>query len=30
MMGDAGKARAAQYFSLERMINDHSDLYRSL
>jgi len=30
MMGDAGKARAAQYFSLERMIRDHSDLYRSL
>jgi glycosyltransferase involved in cell wall biosynthesis len=30
MMGDAGKARAAQYFSLERMIKDHSDLYRSL
>jgi len=29
-MGDAGKARAAQYFSLERMIRDHSDLYRSL
>jgi len=30
MMGDAGKARAAQYFSLERMLKDHSDLYRSL
>jgi glycosyltransferase involved in cell wall biosynthesis len=30
MMGDAGKARATQYFSLERMIKDHSDLYRSL
>jgi glycosyltransferase involved in cell wall biosynthesis len=30
MMGDVGKARAAQYFSLERMIKDHSDLYRSL
>jgi glycosyltransferase involved in cell wall biosynthesis len=30
MMGDAGKARAAQYFSLERMIKDHSDLYSSL
>ena len=30
MMGDAGKARATQYFSLERMVNDHSDLYRSL
>jgi glycosyltransferase involved in cell wall biosynthesis len=30
MMGDAGKARATQYFSLDRMIKDHSDLYRSL
>ena len=30
MMGDAGKARATQYFSLERMIKDHSDLYHSL
>jgi glycosyltransferase involved in cell wall biosynthesis len=30
MMGQAGKARATQYFSLERMVNDHSDLYRSL
>jgi glycosyltransferase involved in cell wall biosynthesis len=30
MMGEAGKARATQYFSLERMIKDHSDLYRSL
>jgi len=30
MMGEAGKARAAQYFSLDRMIKDHSDLYRSL
>ena len=30
MMGDAGKARATQYFSLERMVKDHSDLYRSL
>ncbi len=30
MMGDAGKARATQYFSLERMIKDHADLYRSL
>ena len=30
MMGDAGKARATQYFSLERMIKDHSELYRSL
>jgi glycosyltransferase involved in cell wall biosynthesis len=30
MMGEAGKARAAQYFSLDRMIEDHSDLYRSL
>jgi glycosyltransferase involved in cell wall biosynthesis len=30
MMGEAGKARAAQYFSLERMLKDHSDLYRTL
>ena len=30
IMGEAGKARADQYFSLERMIKDHSDLYRSL
>jgi glycosyltransferase involved in cell wall biosynthesis len=30
MMGEAGKARAAQYFSLDRMIKDHVDLYRSL
>jgi len=30
MMGQAGKARATQYFSLERMVKDHSDLYRSL
>ena len=30
LMGEAGKARADQYFSLDRMINDHSDLYRSL
>jgi glycosyltransferase involved in cell wall biosynthesis len=30
MMGGAGKARATQYFSLERMIKDHADLYRSL
>jgi glycosyltransferase involved in cell wall biosynthesis len=30
MMGDAGKARATQHFSLERMIADHADLYRSL
>jgi glycosyltransferase involved in cell wall biosynthesis len=30
MMGEAGKARATQYFSLDRMIKDHSDLYRSL
>jgi glycosyltransferase involved in cell wall biosynthesis len=30
IMGDAGKARAAQYFSLERMIKDHSDLYHSI
>jgi glycosyltransferase involved in cell wall biosynthesis len=30
LMGEAGKARAAQYFSLDRMLNDHADLYRSL
>ena len=30
LMGEAGKARAGQYFSLDRMIKDHSDLYRSL
>jgi glycosyltransferase involved in cell wall biosynthesis len=30
MMGEAGKARAAQYFSLDRMIKGHVDLYRSL
>ena len=29
-MGVAGKARAEQYFSLDRMLKDHSDLYRSL
>jgi glycosyltransferase involved in cell wall biosynthesis len=30
IMGEAGKARASQYFSLERMLKDHADLYRSL
>jgi glycosyltransferase involved in cell wall biosynthesis len=30
MMGGAGKARAGQYFSLDRMLKDHSDLYRTL
>jgi glycosyltransferase involved in cell wall biosynthesis len=30
IMGEAGKARASQYFSLDRMIKDHLDLYRSL
>ena len=30
MMGAAGKARAERYFSLDRMINDNSDLYQSL
>jgi len=30
LLGEAGKARADQYFSLERMLKDHSDLYRSL
>ena len=29
-MGVAGKARAEHYFSLDRMLKDHSDLYRSL
>ena len=28
MMGSAGKARANQYFSLERMITDHGNLYK--
>ena len=30
IMGAAGKARASQYFSLERMISDHSNLYKGL
>jgi glycosyltransferase involved in cell wall biosynthesis len=30
MMGAAGKAHAERYFSLDRMIKDHSDLYQSL
>jgi glycosyltransferase involved in cell wall biosynthesis len=30
IMGAAGKARASQYFSLERMIADHSNLYKGL
>ena len=30
MMGAAGKAHAEGYFSLDRMIKDHSDLYQSL
>ena len=30
MMGAAGKAQGERYFSLDRMIKDHSDLYRSL
>lgn len=29
-MGEAGKARATEYFSLDRMVKDHGDLYRSL
>ena len=29
-MGAAGRARAEQYFSLDRMLKDHSDLYGSL
>jgi glycosyltransferase involved in cell wall biosynthesis len=30
IMGEAGRARANQYFSLGRMLKDHTDLYRSL
>ena len=30
MMGEAGKARAGHYFSLDRMLKDHADLYHSL
>lgn len=30
LMGEAGKARAVQYFSLDRMLKDHADLYRTL
>ncbi len=30
IMGTAGKARTSQYFSLERMIADHSNLYKGL
>jgi glycosyltransferase involved in cell wall biosynthesis len=30
MMGAAGKVHAERYFSLDRMIKDHSDLYQSL
>jgi len=29
-MGQAGKARAEQYFSLERMVKDHCSIYRSI
>ena len=29
-MGEAGKARAEEYFSLDRMVKDHGHLYRSL
>jgi len=29
-MGQAGKARAEQYFSLERMVKDHGNIYRSI
>jgi glycosyltransferase involved in cell wall biosynthesis len=29
-MGEAGKARVDQYFSLEHMLKDQSDIYRSL
>jgi glycosyltransferase involved in cell wall biosynthesis len=28
--GEAGKARVDQYFSLERMLKDQSDIYRSI
>jgi len=30
VMGEEGKARANKYFSLDRMLKDHTDLYRSL
>ncbi|QLL25492.1 glycosyltransferase family 1 protein [Actinobacteria bacterium IMCC26103] len=30
IMGETGKARAEQYFSLDRMLKDHADLYRTL
>lgn len=30
LMGEAGKARALKYFSLDRMLQDHTDLYRSI
>jgi glycosyltransferase involved in cell wall biosynthesis len=30
IMGEAGKVRANQYFSLDRMLKDHTELYRSL
>jgi len=30
IMGEAGRGRANQYFSLDRMLKDHTDLYRSL
>ncbi|MEJ6607036.1 MAG: glycosyltransferase family 4 protein [Candidatus Planktophila sp.] len=29
LMGDAGRSHAEKYFSLEKMLKDHSDLYRS-
>jgi glycosyltransferase involved in cell wall biosynthesis len=29
-MGQAGKARAEQYFSLERMVKDHGNIYGSI
>jgi glycosyltransferase involved in cell wall biosynthesis len=28
-LGDAGKSRAVQYFSLERMLRDHTDIYHA-
>jgi glycosyltransferase involved in cell wall biosynthesis len=30
VMGQAGKVRAEQYFSLERMVQDHGNIYRSI
>jgi glycosyltransferase involved in cell wall biosynthesis len=30
LMGQAGKVRATRYFSLERMLKDHADLYQGI